>query len=218
MTRTRIVTGLTIATLTVGGGWLAVAATGLATAAPPSTAPRVGASLAAASPLSDAEKADLLRMADEERMAKDLYTTLAQTYPDATTFSRIATSEQRHEERVMALLDRYGLTHPSSTAGTYDNAEVQKLYNSWLEQGRSSESAAYQVGVDLETADIADLRTAIDTSDNADLDQVYGHLLTASEQHQKAFAAGPGGTAALGPNGQGQMNRQGLRDGSCLNG
>ncbi|WP_194793142.1 DUF2202 domain-containing protein [Raineyella fluvialis] len=167
-------------------------------------------------------------------MAKDLYTAIAAKYPDATTFTRIASSEQRHEERVLALLDRYQLTHPSTTAGTYDDKDVQKLYNDWLAQAQTSESAAYQVGVDLEKADVADLRTAIDTSDNADLDQVYGHLLTASQRHQAAFAAGPGATPALGPNGQGArngqgamngqgmrngqgaMNGQGLRNGSCL--
>lgn len=221
MRTTGIITGLAIAALTVAGGGLALAATGSAAAAPPTvvprattaprvtTAPRAGTTVLPTAPLSDQEKADLLRMADEERMAKDLYTAIAAKYPDATTFTRIASSEQRHEQRVLALLDRYQLPHPSATTGTYDNRTVQKLHDDWLARAQTSVGAAYRVGVDLEQADIADLRTTIDTSDNADLDQLYGHLLTASQHHEAAFTAGPDGTPALGPDGQGARNGQG---------
>ncbi len=204
----RLIAGLAVATLAVTGTGIALA-DGPAVAAPPTTRPAAGATTPATSPLSDTERAELLRMADEERMARDLYTSIAAQYPDATTFSRIARSEQRHEEQVLALLDRYGLTHPSSVAGTYDTAEVQKLHDGWLARARTSREAAYQVGVDLEQADIVDLRSAIDESDNADLDQVYGNLLTASEHHRAAFTAGPDATIGLGANGPGTSNGQG---------
>lgn len=234
MKRTRLVAGIAAAALGLG---IAGPALDRAFAAPPTNQPWTQASASAlpTSPLSDAEKATLLRMADEERMARDLYTKIAEKYPEATQFSRVAKSEQMHYDRVLALLDTYHLTKPSDTPGTYADTGVQKLYNDWWTQAQKSQDEAYKVGIALEKADVADLEAAVKQSDNADLDQVYGRLLTASQRHEQAFSAGPGGATALGTgqgrmngqggmngqgamNGQGRggMNGQGAHDGSCL--
>lgn len=220
MTSNRLIAGIVAAALGLG---LAGPALGVAVAAPPTGRPGAQATASAlpTSPLSAAEKATLLRMADEERMARDLYTTIAEKYPDATQFSRVAASEQQHYDRVLTLLDRYALTVPSAVAGTYDNAEVQQLYDGWLARAQQSRDEAYRAAVALEQADVKDLQAAIDESDNADLDQVYGRLLAASQQHEQAFTAGSVGAVGTDPlgnggQGHGQANGQGLRDGSCL--
>lgn len=235
MKTTRIVAGIAAGALTLGLGGYA-----LAQAAPPEDRPYGQGSAVemGTEPLSDAERATLLEMADEERMARDLYTTLADKYPDAQQFERIATSEQRHYDATLRLVEAYGLERPSDATGTYDDADVQKLYDDWLAQAQASVEAAYQVGVDLESADITELKAAIEESDNTDLDRVYGHLLAGSENHLEAFEAGvdwePGTMERMngtgrghgqgqmgGQEGQGrmgaQMNGQGdqPRDGSC---
>lgn len=216
----RLIAGIAAAALGLG---LASPGLGLAVAAPPADHPRAQATASAlpTSPLSAAEKATLLRMADEERMARDLYTAIAEKYPDATQFSRVTASEQQHYDRLLALLGRYDLPAPSAVAGTYDDTEVQRLYDGWLAQAQQSRDEAYRAAIALEQTDIRDLQAAIDESDNADLDQVYGRLLAASQQHEQAFTAGSSG--AVGPGllgnggqGRGQANGQGLRDGSCL--
>lgn len=222
MKTTRIVAGIAAGALTLGLGGMA-----LAQAAPPEDRPYGQASAVqmGTEQLSDAERATLLMMVDEERMARDLYIALGDKYPDAAQFENIATSEQRHYDATLRLVEAYGLDKPSETAGEYENDEVQDLYDDWLKDGSASVEAAYQVGVDLETADIADLKVAIEESDNADLDQVYGHLLAGSENHLEAFQAGADwepGTQQQGMNraerGNGQangdrMNGQGMGNG-----
>ena len=85
-------------------------------------------------------------------MARDLYAALAKIHAGATPMSRITTSEQRHYDAIGTLLTRYGVADPSAgrVAGSYADAELQKLYDDWLARGKASLQAAYQVGIELE--------------------------------------------------------------------
>ena len=87
-------------------------------------------------------------------------------------------------------------------ASTYADAEIQALYDSWLAQGSASLKDAYAVGVELETADIADLEDAIDESGNASLDATYQNLLDASRNHLSAFQRASSG-GGMGGGGMG---------------
>lgn len=144
-------------------------------------------------------------------MARDLYKALADLYDGAVPFSRITVSEDRHYDAVGVLLDRYDVTDPSAgkAAGTYSDAAIQKLYNDWLAQGKKSLDAAYDVGVALETRDIADLKAAINDTTTTDVKQVYTNLLNASEQHLKAFQAAADGKTLGTQDGTGRMERWG---------
>lgn len=212
---TRMVAGIATAALALAMGGFALSQ---ASAAPPTDRPfgQASAVQLGTGELSDAEHDTLLLMADEERMARDLYIALGEKYPDANQFENIAASEQRHYDATLRLLEAYDLDKPSETPGEYQNEEVQDLYDGWLAEGSRSVEAAYQVGVELETLDIADLKEAIEESDNDDLDQVYGHLLTGSEHHLAAFEAGSDwvpGAAQAGDRGQGKGQRMGERQG-----
>ena len=152
---------------------------------------------------------------EEERMARDLYQALADHYDGALPFSMIVNSEQRHFDAVGTMLERYGVTDPAAgkQAGSYADPTIQKLYDGWLAEGKKSLAAAYGVGVELETRDIADLEKAIAATSAADVKQLYTNLLKASEHHLAAFEAAVDGRTmgtgmgAAGMNGQGQMGR-----------
>lgn len=192
-----------VAAALVGGGTFA--ATAQAQTLPDVANPSVAAA-------TDAELAkDLAFMREEERMARDLYKALADLYDGAVPFSRITVSEDRHYDAVGVLLDRYDVTDPSAgkAAGTYSDAAIQKLYNDWLAQGKKSLDAAYDVGVALETRDIADLKAAINDTTTTDVKQVYTNLLKASEQHLKAFQAAADGKTLGTQDGTGRMERWG---------
>src|SRR5690606_8394908 len=77
--------------------------------------------------------------------------------------------------------------------GVYQDDGLQALYDDWLERGLTSPEAAFEVGVELETADIADLRSTIEEIDDADVDRVMGHLPNASPHHLQAFEAAAAG-------------------------
>ncbi len=174
---------LRAAAIGIGGVALAAGAW-TATAAP--WAPADGTTTAT---LTSAERADLLFSRDEERMARDLYASIATQYGDAAPFRTISASEQRHFDAVGVLLTRYGLSDPASgkTAGVYADADIQKLYDSLLAQAKTSLTEAYKVGITVETRDIADLRSAIETSSATDVDRVYMTLLAGSDSHLKAL-------------------------------
>ena len=180
---------------------------------------------AATATMDDTRTADLAYSRDEERMAMDLYTLFGQTY-NAAIFTRIATSEQQHFDAVGTLLTTYAIADPAvgQPAGTYANSDVQKLYDQWKAQGLASVEDAYAVGVALEQADIADLQGMLDRNPDADVQQVFSHLLTASQHHLAAFtnavncgtdAAFCSGTGAqLGTDGDG--HRMGMGDGTGM--
>ena len=155
---------------------------------------------------------------EEERMARDLYQALADHYDGALPFSRIVNSEQRHFDAVGTMLKRYSVTDPAAgkQAGSYADPTIQKLYDGWLAEGKTSLAAAYGVGVELEKRDIADLEKAIAATSAADVKQLYTNLQRASEHHLAAFEAavdgrtmgtGAGPGSGTGMNGQGQMGR-----------
>lgn len=136
---------------------------------------------------------------EEERMARDLYEALAEHYGGAAPFSMITRSEQVHWTAVGTLLATHDVTDPSAglPAGTYADPAIQTLYDGWLERGLTSLDEAYQVGVELEKRDIADLDTAIARTTLADARQVLSRLRTASERHLAAFQAAASGQARV---------------------
>ena len=211
-----------IGAATLSGLALAVTLTGPANAegTTPSPSPTTTCSgpcsttaAAAASTLSDAAAKDLAFSREEERMARDLYAALAKVHGDATPMSRIATSEQRHFDQTGALLERYGLADPATgrAAGSYAEPELQTLYDDWYARGKVSPQAAYQVGVELEKRDIADLKKMQASDAPADVKAVYGNLLKASENHLAAYERAVAGQIG---GGYGQGQRQGQDQGA----
>ena len=136
----------------------------------------------------DAETATLLHMVEEEKLAHDVYVALADD-SGARIFDRIAVSEARHTDAVRALLEARGIADPTAgaAAGEFTNPAFDELYADLVAEGSTSLDAALQVGVQIEELDIADLKEAIAETDQADIDTVYGNLLTASGHHLTAF-------------------------------
>ncbi|MDN4476034.1 DUF2202 domain-containing protein [Demequina sp. SYSU T00192] len=134
----------------------------------------------------DADAASLAAMADEERMARDLYTELADAW-DLRLLDAIAGAEDRHLDAVVRLAEAYGLEEPSAgaEAGVYADADLQDLYDELLAQGSESETAALGVGALVEETDIADLRDQDVDSDA--IAGLYARLEHASGHHLTAF-------------------------------
>lgn len=152
--------------------------------------------------------ADLTFLRQEEQLARDVYTTLAPTSPQAAPFANIARSEQRHFDTIGLLLQRYGIADPASgrAAGSYADPELQALYTSLVETGRESPAKAYEVGITIETKDIADLKAALAHTKAADVTWALDNLLNGSQNHLAAFTAAKDGRVPGTQNGQGMRN------------
>jgi hypothetical protein len=127
-------------------------------------------------------------MAEEEKLAHDLYTAFAARH-DARVFDRIAAAEAQHLGAVRTLLDRYDVTDPTAgtQAGEFADPAVQATYDRLLKQGEGSLSGALTAGRTVETDDIAALNKALSGLTAPDTRQVYTNLLAASERHLTAF-------------------------------
>ena len=138
--------------------------------------------------LTDAQRADLVFMVQEEKLALDLYTALGAEY-DVRPFTRIAGAEQRHMDAVRTLLDTYGIDDPTVglDVGEFVDADLASTYDTLLAQGMTSVDEALAVGRTVENDDIAALGEAADGVTAEDVAHVYAQLLAGSTKHLAAF-------------------------------
>jgi len=146
-----------------------------------------GARDGSTSVLTDAERAGLLFMREEEKLARDVYLVLYDEY-GLTVFQNIVESEERHIDAMAALLDKYDLEDPATgEVGTFTNDELQHKYDTLVSRGRKSELEALRVGGFIEEIDAIDIQEEIDATDNEDIERVYWNLLEGSKSHLRAF-------------------------------
>ncbi len=138
--------------------------------------------------ISDTEKADLILMREEEKLARDVYEFLYEKWA-IPIFKNISLSEQRHTDSVKTLLTKYGIQDPvtSDQRGVFVKNEFQALYNDLIKKGSNSLADALQVGATIEDLDIKDLKKAVMLTDNDDIKLVYNNLTSGSRNHLRAF-------------------------------
>lgn len=136
--------------------------------------------------LTQSEIDGLLHMREEEKMARDIYLAFYDLYKKPV-FKNIASSEQKHMDAVLFLINGYGLKDPAEgkEVGEFTDA-FQSLYNDLLAKGTTITSA-YEVGVIIEETDIDDLSGLLAATTVPNLVRVYSNLLTASQTHLATF-------------------------------
>jgi hypothetical protein len=136
------------------------------------------------------EKADLLYMREEEKLARDIYLKFDETFGSAP-FALVAVSEQRHMDAMLKLLLKYGLADPAAgkLAGEFTDPELQALYDGLVAKGLTSELDALLVGGLIEEVDASDLAKAAARTAKVDIDRVYANLACGSRNHLRAFAS-----------------------------
>jgi hypothetical protein len=136
--------------------------------------------------LAGSEKDGLLYMAEEEKLAGDVYQALNERW-NLRVFDNIGKAERTHEAAVKTLLTRYSLPDPTKGAGEFSNGTLQVLYDDLVSRGSASTKDALQVGAAIEEIDILDLEERMEQTDKADILLVYANLEKGSENHLRAF-------------------------------
>jgi hypothetical protein len=100
-----------------------------------------------ASSLSETEIASLQWMREEEKLAGDVYTTLAEQWGSGL-FTNISTAEFTHTEAIGTLIERYQIEDPTTvtTVGVFANPVMTQLYTDLVKQGSASLLDAMIVG------------------------------------------------------------------------
>lgn len=140
--------------------------------------------------ISPEEKDGLIFMREEEKLARDVYSTLYDRW-GIQIFSNIAQSEQTHTEAVRTILGKYNIADPvaDDTIGVFVNSDLQTLYTDLTARGLMSLEEALTVGALIEDLDIADLQKQIALTDNDDIKLVYENLMRGSRNHLRSFVS-----------------------------
>ncbi len=138
--------------------------------------------------ISDQEKVGLIQMREEEKLARDVYTTLGALWGNKL-FTNIVASEQTHTDAVKWLLTMYGIADPviDDTIGIFASSTMQKLYTDLVAQWSTSLLDALIVGATIEDLDIKDLNVFIKETSNTNIINVYNNLNKWSRNHLRAY-------------------------------
>ncbi|MEA3501660.1 MAG: DUF2202 domain-containing protein [Actinomycetota bacterium] len=145
---------------------------------------------APAASISEEEAAGIVFMREEEKLARDVYLTLGDLW-GLPIFDNIAASESTHMAAILGLMETYGLEDPVDVdnIGTFENAELQHLYDDLIAMGSQSVEAALEVGAIIEEVDIVDIEEYLAGTTAADIARVYENLLRGSRDHLRAFVS-----------------------------
>lgn len=134
------------------------------------------------------EQDGILLMREEEKLARDVYLALYETW-NLRTFSNIARAEQRHIDAVAALMKYKGIDDQLADAlpGVFTIPKMAALYEELVARGSQSVTEALKVAAFIEDLDIYDLELLIAEAQDETTIRVYENLLAGSEQHMRAF-------------------------------
>jgi len=137
--------------------------------------------------LTDSELTSLLKMKEEEKLARDVYSTLYQKW-GSQQFARISAAENNHLNAIILLLKYYGEADTLvNEIGVFTNTEIQTLYNTLITNASTSVGEAYKTGVLIEEMDINDLNISLSSTLNDNVIMVFDNLNRGSRNHLRAF-------------------------------
>ncbi len=144
--------------------------------------------LFAADLLTPAQEDGIILMREEEKLARDVYLELYDTW-GIETFNNIASSEQQHMSSVGRIIDRYGIKDPitANEIGLFTDPHLAELYEDLIEKGSLSALDALEVGIMIEELDISDLQNLMVDDLPDDIMRTYSNLLRGSERHLDSF-------------------------------
>jgi hypothetical protein len=145
--------------------------------------------------LDEEQKATIYAIYEEEKLARDVYRTLGNVYPEENTFANIQFSEQAHMDAVKNLCERYDITIiVSDETGVFTIIEphdFQGFYNdvyiTFVEEETGSLLEALEIGQEIEVMDSEDLELLLSLDFPLDVKKVFTNLLNGSYNHLDAF-------------------------------
>jgi len=141
------------------------------------------------STMTQEHKDTLLFIYQEEKVARDVYMTLGQYYPNQNVYQNIQSSEQKHMDSAQGLCEKYGVDISNvdeSDIGVFVIPVLQELYDTLVAQGYQSELSGLMVGEYIELTDIDDLEHA-EVDMPSDVLKVFENLKAGSYNHLDAF-------------------------------
>ncbi len=147
-----------------------------------------GDNIQALDTLTEKEIEHITHIREEEKLARDVYLALYQSY-EIAIFANISESEQRHMDAMKRLIVKYKIEDPveNDTVGRFSNQVFAELHNELVGKGEVNYCEALRVGIDIEVLDIRDIEIALNEVVAQDVNRVLNNLLNGSYNHLNAF-------------------------------
>ena len=137
--------------------------------------------------ISSHEKEGLLFIWEEEKAARDLYTSLYEKN-NLSIFQDLVRSEQSHMDQARAIIEKYALTIPEKDdQGVFQNQTMQKVHDELLAKGLRSDQDALKVAASFEEISIVDLEKELAATKALDIKTMYQGLLAGSRKHLRSY-------------------------------
>lgn len=139
--------------------------------------------------LTEVQKATILYIYQEEKVARDVYITFGNLYPKQKTFKSIQKSEQNHMDAVKKLCIKYDIDISGINEGAVGDfvlPELQELYDIYIELGSKTELESLYVAETIEIIDIQDLEDA-SIGMPSDVQRTFFRLKKGAENHLRRF-------------------------------
>ncbi|WP_421909604.1 DUF2202 domain-containing protein [Methanolacinia petrolearia] len=137
--------------------------------------------------LTGTEKADILYIAEEEKIGRDLSLMYFDIW-GMRSFLNAAGSGQADLDSMEILMERYGLENPvRDERGMFTNTSLQELYTGMVSSGSATAQDALNNSVTVEEMQIKSLDDAMAATDKEDLKFVYENLRRSSENNLQDF-------------------------------
>jgi len=138
--------------------------------------------------LSLREKEGLIFIWEEEKAARDIYSSLHKKN-NLTIFLDLTRSEESHMAQARTVIDKYSLALPADVPGVFENQTLQEIHDRLIATGLQSDEEALKVAAEFEEISIMDLEAELAVSENEDIRTVYQGLLAGSRKHLRSYVA-----------------------------
>lgn len=131
------------------------------------------------------EQSDLQFMVEKEKLLKNVYQVMYDTY-DNYLFKTIMDCKEKHMTLLSARLDKYGLENPVAYLGdgVFSNSSFQQIYDTFIEEGQIDLTESMMYLKNMEEKHIIDIENTLSkTEGNLDVVKVYNICLVESKAH-----------------------------------
>jgi hypothetical protein len=139
--------------------------------------------------ITDAEKASLLFMLEEDKLARDTYIYINNVW-SINQFGNIKDSKQTHMDAIENLLKKYSKSYTVLPVGKFEDKALQDYYDQFKPDDTVGKSNAYQIDAAIEYLDIVDLQEYIKDTENSTLIAVFQNLECGSRNYLRSFIKG----------------------------
>ncbi|MET0410380.1 MAG: DUF2202 domain-containing protein [Polyangiaceae bacterium] len=139
-------------------------------------------------PLGDGDRRTLLHVSQQEKLARDFYSSLSETWR-LDVFHTTSGSEDIHADALRTLLGRYKLPDPAYglARGEFNRVDLTERYDDLIARGRFSAVEALKAAASVEELEIEDISERLPRVQSPELSNVLESVVASDKHHLRSL-------------------------------